>query len=263
MYKKAAFTAAILFAAASLFPSGEASNIFSAFVSAFNNGDTAAVKALWSEYAWTNTYNSPQKLIKQGYGSGRQLLFTVKSVVQSNDRAAADIIVLRASDKRPSDMIFVYADKRDAWRLQTFNEDARFKALFLAGVVRSDLNPRTLPSDKDLEALGRRLAVRFPELREGMSMTELTNVLGGICTLADGAFARVHLNLFAHVRHPAVFDTRWDAALGRGALIVSGAPTADDQYPDTITLFFARTSRGYALYNTSGMLSLSGFLDWD
>ncbi|MEK6795132.1 MAG: hypothetical protein AABZ39_10165 [Spirochaetota bacterium] len=246
-----------------LYPADNASNMFASFVDAFNRGDTENVKAACAAGYWTNTYNSPQKLIRQGYGKGRLLLFEIKTIVQSNDRAAADIIVLRASDRRPSDMIFVYAEKRTAaWLVYNFNEDTRFKELFLAGLVRSDLDPRTLPPNRELDALGRRLALRFPEMRAETSIADLTNVISGICTLADGASGRIHLNLFQYVKRPAVFETKWSSELNRGALIVSGAVTKDDPYPDAVVLYFAGTAQGFAIYNTSGMLSLSGLVDW-
>lgn len=233
------------------------------FVTAFNAGDTEMIKATCAEPFWTARYDSPQKLIRQGYGSGRVWLLESRAVEVRGERAVIDIIVLRASDNRPADAIFLYAEKRNgAWLLHALNEDKSFRTMFLAGVVSADFNLNNLPSDAGMEALGQRLLPIMAGFPEELSWELFEQLTASSFSVSASARRTISLPVLGSVKRPASVRARWEARLQRGALEIAEEETEENMFPEKMVMYLHRTAEGWELYNAGGVLATSLYLEF-
>ncbi len=230
-----------------------------ALVDAFNQGDTQALKDSCVDSFWNTDGDSPQKLIREGYGTGtRAWNLQLVGIEEAPGRAVATLVVWSVSREMPVDAVYFYAEDRGSgWLWYRFNEDKLFKKAFLEGLIDAEFDPKGLPSHPELDALGPHLKAFFAAVTEETEEVEAPQ--DGAFLMGEAESSKVPPYLLTSVGAPVQVKSYWFDPLQKGALVVSG-PAAEDGYAETVVLYFQRANGTWLLVGAAAWLSASGLL---
>jgi len=131
-----------------------------------DNNSPEAAKSFCTDGFWNASRDGGERVFKQLVRMGDDVEFVVSDEKTNGDRALLVLDFMRDGEKR--DEVYLYAVKDgDHWMMDGFNESKRMIEPFLNGDCSGHFVPTDLPSDPELEKVGKKM-LEFTRDREGL-----------------------------------------------------------------------------------------------
>ncbi len=229
-------------------------NLLKAFKNAVEANDKVKAQPLCTNEYWNEKRDSGKHFFKQ---AARKKFQMKKNEVKIQGEKAV-IVTDIVRDGKVIDQVFFYCIKKnDKWLLDGMDENKNHIAHYLDGKLPGRFYLEDYPGDKELEALGAKLAEIARPLKEAAEPAQQEPLINSSGLQSDPAiYSKLRLLREVGQLNLKVVATHMVTPVHRGAIVIH-----DETGKEKVFIYVAKESGGWKLLScTSGWLSAESML---
>ncbi|MCP5107027.1 MAG: hypothetical protein GY950_26820 [bacterium] len=229
-------------------------NLLKAFKNAVEADDKVKAEPLCTKEYWNEKRDSGKRFFKQ---AGRKKFELKENEVKvKGDKAVVVTDIIR--DGKVVDQVFFYCIKNnDQWLFDGMDENTGHIGYYLDGKLPGRFYPEDYPGDKELEALGAKLAEIAGPLKETVEPAQQEPLIKTSGIESDGTtYSKLRLLREVGQLNLKVTATHMVTPIDRGAIVIH-----DETGKEKVFIYVAKVAGGWKLINcTTGWLSAESML---